>query len=385
MLIWLLTLFVSPNFAQNREDFVKQRELLNEHIELLSTSLDKASNERKGYSEEHDLITSELQKRRELQQLIESELNHLSVEVESISDRSKLLDSLIELKRSSLSQTLRMEYYSRLIQPELKFSMNQSSFKEGFIAWLGLKRANRSFLESLNYLVNLEKRLHGETLALKSKQAEQESVLTIEKDNLEAIRKRRSQSVLILTDLKNEEDRLRQIYERQLAERNRLNDLISGIIKSDSEVSEANNRVKIDQISSQFRRNRARLPWPVAVGEITNSFGTQEHPDINGVRIRNHGVDLICPKGLNVSSIFRGKVLAIENLPSYDHIVLISHGDLTTAYYHLSNVVVEKGQNLGIGEVIGQLNTNEEQVPFHFELWENQSQLDPEQWLTKKY
>ena len=51
--------------------------------------------------------------------------------------------------------------------------------------------------------------------------------------------------------------------------------------------------------------------------------------------------------------------------------------------YYLEEVNVSKGSSVSTGDLIGQLGQTQEQVPFHFEIWHNQNQVNPEDWLQK--
>ena len=371
--------------SQSKVDFEKQRDILNDHINLLSNSLDEATTKRKGHDDQYKLLNSELAKRQELNSLIQSELEQLNEEVDNIESQSDYLDSVISIQKAMIQNTLKTEYYYEFIRPKLRWTLNKNSLHEGLVAWLGLRRTNRAFLSRIRRLTEMWRFLEGHAVRVQSKKQERESVLEIERENLTNINKRRTESAKLLSALEQEESRLRNIYERQIAERQRLNDLISGIISSDNSRSEENSRIRIGQISTQFRNNKNRIPWPVAVGEISNHFGTYPHPEIDGVFIQNLGIDLNCPKNLNVSAVFRGRVIAVEHLPPYDHVVLVSHGEFTSAYYNLTDVVVKKGEDVGIGQLLGQLRGNNDEVSFHFELWEHQRQLDPEHWLSNRF
>ena len=133
-----------------------------------------------------------------------------------------------------------------------------------------------------------------------------------------------------------------------------------------------------------FRDQKGILPWPINQGAITDRFGLRKNAEARGLRRENYGIDMKAPGGTLVRAVHDGAVLMAVFQPPYDNIVTIKHGDYTSAYYFLANSNVRVGDSIKKGQIIGNLKRNVDQADFHFEIWDNQSRVNPEVWLQKK-
>jgi murein DD-endopeptidase MepM/ murein hydrolase activator NlpD len=69
---------------------------------------------------------------------------------------------------------------------------------------------------------------------------------------------------------------------------------------------------------------------------------------------RHAGVDIAVPVGTNVQAAAAGTIIEAGTLPGYGNVVIIDHGrGTTTRYAHLSQILVQRGQQVGQGTVIG--------------------------------
>jgi murein DD-endopeptidase MepM/ murein hydrolase activator NlpD len=95
-----------------------------------------------------------------------------------------------------------------------------------------------------------------------------------------------------------------------------------------------------------------RLAQPVP-GPRSSSFGLRRV--FNGESRRPHsGMDIAAPTGTPIKAPLAGKVVDIGEYYFNGGNVIIDHGQgLTTMYCHLSKIRVEVGQDLKLGDVIG--------------------------------
>lgn len=86
---------------------------------------------------------------------------------------------------------------------------------------------------------------------------------------------------------------------------------------------------------------------------------------------KHNGVDFLVNEGDSICSIFCGKVRLAMFDESYGYVVVIRHYNMSeTVYAHLSKILVDKDQDVEVGEVIG-LGGNtgrSEGSHLHFEL-----------------
>jgi septal ring factor EnvC (AmiA/AmiB activator) len=138
-------------------------------------------------------------------------------------------------------------------------------------------------------------------------------------------------------------------------------------------------------VSSNFAGNKGRFAWPVERGFISQRFGRHAHPVLKGVVIENRGLDIQTGANEKVRTIFGGKVLAVQTIPGMNNIVMIQHGEYFTVYAKLRSVNVSEGQQLSAKDVIGTVYTDQEGTSeLQFQIWKNQTNLNPEGWLLRK-
>ncbi len=137
--------------------------------------------------------------------------------------------------------------------------------------------------------------------------------------------------------------------------------------------------VEVRQIATQVKPVKLRFAWPVDPVIVTSTFGSRLHP-ITG-RERDHlGVDLSAKRGQLVNAAAKGVVLSAGWNGNHGLQVVVQHeGDVTTRYSHLSRVLVEPGEVLDQGDVLGLAGKTglATGVHLHFELWRGSEPSDP--------
>ena len=118
-------------------------------------------------------------------------------------------------------------------------------------------------------------------------------------------------------------------------------------------------------------------------GAITSAFGYRIHP-IFHVRKMHTGVDMHAGMGTPIHAAEGGTVISAGWRGGYGKCVVISHGgNLATLYGHLSSIQVSAGEQLGRGEVIGEVgSTGYSTGPhLHFEVRVGGSPVNPANYL----
>ena len=137
-------------------------------------------------------------------------------------------------------------------------------------------------------------------------------------------------------------------------------------------------------LSGSFRQNRGRLPWP-ADGTLTGTFGTRTDPDY-GTSIQSIGIDLSTQPGAPSRAVFDGTVERVGTMATYGTFVMVSHGDFTTIYGNLSEVVVSRGQTIRAGQVVGRAGTATDRrgSQLFFALFQGGRPVNPTEWLRSR-
>ena len=120
------------------------------------------------------------------------------------------------------------------------------------------------------------------------------------------------------------------------------------------------------------------------VGSVSSPFGYRIDP-INNKKSFHKGVDIASEKGTIITAFADGKVIDVGKNDIYGNYVLIEHNSTYKTFYgHLSKVIADKGESLKMGQLIGIVGTTGRStgIHLHFELRENDKQIDPIKYLN---
>jgi septal ring factor EnvC (AmiA/AmiB activator) len=157
----------------------------------------------------------------------------------------------------------------------------------------------------------------------------------------------------------------------------------------------ANNKPEVEKpdmneeeqaLSTDFANNHGKLPWPVSKGVICEGYGEHEHPALKGFMVFNSGVEICSGKGTPVRAVFEGEVTAVTQMPT-GMLVIIRHGEYSSVYSKLNDVLVKKGDKVAIKQPIGTIihDDDEGKTSMNFQIWKGQKTMDPGGWLYKGY
>jgi hypothetical protein len=126
-------------------------------------------------------------------------------------------------------------------------------------------------------------------------------------------------------------------------------------------------------------REVPRFTWPISPVSVTSHFGEREHPILGELR-EHQGIDLAARRGQAVFAAAPGVVLTAGWNGNYGYQVEIQHASrVSTRYSHLSRVMVEPGEILERGDLLGLAGDTgmTTGVHLHFELWKDGRPKDP--------
>jgi murein DD-endopeptidase MepM/ murein hydrolase activator NlpD len=122
----------------------------------------------------------------------------------------------------------------------------------------------------------------------------------------------------------------------------------------------------------------ADFGWPLK-GRVIEAFGPGDGGE------RNDGINILAKRGAPIKAAADGTVTYVgDELKGYGNLVLIRHGNgYVTAYAHADSVIVERGQHVRRGEVIGFAGTSGDvDTPqLHFEIRQGTTPLNPARFL----
>lgn len=124
---------------------------------------------------------------------------------------------------------------------------------------------------------------------------------------------------------------------------------------------------------------------PVRAGYASSSFGMRTDP-FTSKREFHRGMDFSGPLGSDILAVADGVVAFSGRHPSYGNMVDIDHGNgYMTRYAHNQKNLVEPGQRVRAGDVIGLMGRSGRAtgVHVHFEVWVNDRPVNPHAYLKR--
>lgn len=152
--------------------------------------------------------------------------------------------------------------------------------------------------------------------------------------------------------------------------------------------------VSFDELTALATENINRIQhrpsiYPIAPKDMirfASGYGFRTHP-IFHIEKFHKGIDLTALKGSPVYATAKGRVTIATNAnDGYGNKVSIDHGyGYTTVYAHLHKINVKVGQEVNLGDLIGQVgNTGTSVAPhLHYEVRENNHPVNPLAYIYK--
>ena len=294
------------------------------------------------------------------------------------------LESLINSE--SLQQAMMRTYYLQV------FSQN----REKDLIKLNDKKSE---LASTELLLKKEK---NEKLALAKSKDDENKVLIAKlndkKEILKSIKKNKNELRKLIIAKKEAQKKTENLIARLIEEEERRKkelELKQKKILASTEVSsEQKNKIKAENNEfdydlgtstfSSFAKLKGNMIWPLYKGKIIRKFGENRNKALNTITL-NYGVDIKAYKDKNVHCVGEGVVAALDWLPGYGNVVIVSHKDgYRTVYSHLSEIFVSEGDKVKKSSVLALVDEGLDGYVLHFEIWKARDKQNPEHWLSKK-
>ncbi|OGU77544.1 MAG: hypothetical protein A2279_12045, partial [Stygiobacter sp. RIFOXYA12_FULL_38_9] len=279
-----------------------------------------------------------------------------------------------------------------------RFILDAESFNQALVRYQYLKyisRQNKITLDKLTAgrakLSGLQNNLEIERKAkeiLANKKLKEQDVLEKkekEKKGLISVLKKDQKMIADEINLKRRAEILiKNIIAKLIeADREAKKRSLESKVKNDKKVASGKLPQSFDYSSFQnFAQLRGSLGWPVKEGRIVRKFGENKNERLKTVTL-NYGIDIGVGASQNVLSVAEGIVSAIDWIPGYGSIVIVTHrDDFRTVYGHVTGIAVKEGDRIKAGSTIGKVSESLEGNIVHFEIWNERNYQNPEAWLS---
>jgi murein DD-endopeptidase MepM/ murein hydrolase activator NlpD len=145
------------------------------------------------------------------------------------------------------------------------------------------------------------------------------------------------------------------------------------------------NQIYGQSTPQRFWDGALETPIPVSEGAITSPFGVYRVYNDGKYAALHSGQDIAAPVGTQVKAAAPGRVVLAEALDVRGNMVIIDHGwGVFTGYCHFSEILVEAGQMVNTGDVVGKVgNTGRSTgAHLHWELAVGGTWVDPLEWAA---
>ena len=290
-------------------------------------------------------------------------------------------------------------YYNRLVRGAYKnrdsrlwymYILSSENIGQAVRRFGYLKGLSRNMSEQAKRIQEAAAALELEKERLAGLKEEAKAVRKQRQADVDALRGEEGESASLVARLEKD----RKKYQADLRKKNReveaLNREIAEIIRKatakprsgkTSPGGKTTSTAVDEALSNNFASNKGRLPWPVE-GTVIESYGQHYHPVYKNVKMPfNNGVTLAVSRGAQAHAVFDGTVAQVVVVPGYNQCVLVRHGSYFTFYCKLKAVTVKAGDKVKTGQVLGTVDTLSGEDQFHFQLWQERSPQNPENWL----
>lgn len=345
MLLILLSL-------QNVSEYKRELERVNREIQQVERSLRELSRKERNYLKEISYLDEKIDLYSRKLHVLKNQEKELRKEIEVLEKQIEETRNQIEEMRKKLTRGAVLMYHlpRRNIWQLL---LETGSFFDSYQREVLLT----SILSHYRSLVKSLRQKQEELSMLKSRRS----------IRLAQLRRTEKQVQTTLASLnssrRKKENLIRKIRANRRIKRNYLREL------------EASRRRLLSIIESLSRGRKSRKPISILLpvdGKIVTPFG-RVRDRLYGTVIENKGVDIKAPYGSPVKAASNGKVVYVGWVEGYGNIVIVDGGGFYTVYSQLSEILVNKGDRVSKGQVIGRVGSR----PLHFELRIGRKAVNP--------
>jgi murein hydrolase activator len=400
LLSCLMFLGTANLFAQkqSKKDLENKKKQIQKEIDYTNQLLAETKKNKKRSLTELVALNKKISQREELIANINSQINLLDKEIRENNESIKgLQNDLAKLK----AEYARMIYYAYKNQDgynRLVFIFASRDFEQAYMRLKYLQQYSDYRHRQAEKITHTKKSLNEKVQDLEAKKSDKRVLLTGEVAEKQNLASEKGEKEQVFSQLQSQESKLKKDLEKKKKDANNLQQAIQRAIEKELEKAQkeavTKNKPKpqkiiltpeTQQLSNSFASNKAKLPWPVAKGIITEHFGVHPHPLMPDIEINNNGVDITTNTGSIARSVFDGEVKAVGNMPGAGEFVLVRHGEFLTIYANLKDVYVKTGDKVTTKQNLGSILHDEEEnkTVLQFQIWKGQTKLNPESWIYK--
>ena len=440
LFIIMLTAVVFAQAQTNatREDLQKEEQALRKELDELNNLKNQIQKNKNSSLAQLAIIKSKIAKRQALVNGIRKQVDILDKAIANNQQDIQKLNKDLDTLKNRYAKSIIFAYKSRSSYEYLNFLFSANSFNDAVkrITYLKSYRQNRTAQAQAIDMSQKELGLKINTLS--TNKNDRLKTLNVHSDQLKVLVVDQKEQDKIVTQLKGKEQEItaqvrqkesqrkkmqgailaiirRETLEAEKKEKDRLAKLKASnesapkpkssnenkaVVKSENKVNSPEGGLKSTtdnrpysaletteegrETSISFESNKGAIPWPADKGYVYIHFGVESIPGTK-INRKSDGIEVALPKGSSIKSVANGKVSYVGDVNG-DLTIIVQHGKYFTMYTYLNNALVNVGQEVRAGTVLGKsgVNLDGEGALSFFIYNEKGAALDPESWLKTK-
>jgi murein hydrolase activator len=400
MVIMLMVFYPLAQTQQTKDRLLDKKKHIEEEIAYYKKLIEETKKTKSISLNQLVLLKNQIAIRENLIGVINFEVSELE---------NKITENMVEVQRSTEQVSALKEEYAKMVYnayknrssfDRLMFIFASTDFNQAHQRLKYFQQYNQYLRHEVDLISNttsqiliankeLEMQKNSKQELLASSQAEKLK-LAMEKEKKDAdVKKLKKTEAELKKTLKQKEEEAKIL--RRKIESAISDEIKKSAVKTNKTVTNTTtvkNVLTPEEIvaSDNFAGNKGRLPWPLERGAITATFGEHPHAVLDGIKVKNNGIDISTSMGATARAVFSGIVAGVITITNNNKAVIIRHGEYFTVYSNLMSVLVKKDQKVAIKQAVGIINTSSDdnKTELHFEVWQGKLTCNPAEWISKR-
>ncbi len=369
----------SGDYSKKINEEKQRLKKIEQQIKSVKDEINNLQKREIGYLETLHKIEKLLQDTEKELQTIEKDLELAQKEIKQGEDELIREKHILKERTIVLESRLRQIYKHRLTG-YLEILFNSESFSDFLTRFRYIKNILSLDAEVINDIRQQMKKIEDRKINLENR----EEILSLLKKEVEKEKENIEFSIKAKKSIINKIDSQKEVYLKSLKELEQssqeIKNIIERIYKQREEDSKKAPQKKAPAITLKLKKGILALP---VQGKLISEYGRQKNTDFNTYTF-NSGIDISAPLGQVVHAAGSGEVIYTGNIKGYGQIIIIDHGGRTTTLYaHLSKILIDIGDKVKKGQIVGQVGDSGgvSSTRLHFEVRVEGKPTDPMNWL----